>query len=145
MLIGQGKIRQPLGANLLVQLTCFHIGALQVWWLREVAVHSEITTSWWPLIPADCDTMGPKKKIPGHLWGAAALLLGGTTYSTYRYVLYHREAAEIGDDTKPSTSGRFEQLSSKYDAAVGAEETWMGIGILRRWLLGHAQVRKCVA
>ena len=31
-------------------------------------------------------------------------------------------------------------LAPSYDAAVGSEETWMGYGLMRQWMLGYCQV-----
>ncbi|GFH23280.1 uncharacterized protein HaLaN_20871, partial [Haematococcus lacustris] len=81
-----------------------------------------------------------KRKVPGHLYWAGAALFGASSYSTWRYFTYHREAIEAVDSLQACPSGTaFDSLASKYDAAVGSEETWMGYGLLRSWLLAKAQ------
>ncbi|KAJ9532703.1 hypothetical protein QJQ45_010786 [Haematococcus lacustris] len=58
----------------------------------------------------------------------------------HMYFTYHREAIEAVDSLQACPSGTaFDSLASKYDAAVGSEETWMGYGLLRSWLLAKAQ------
>mmetsp|Transcript_7218 Transcript_7218/g.19357 ORF Transcript_7218/g.19357 Transcript_7218/m.19357 type:complete len:360 (+) Transcript_7218:98-1177(+) len=86
-------------------------------------------------------------RLPKHVYVASAGLFTATAYSTYRYAKYHRSAADIvSSKTNPDCAeGRgsafsvFDSLASVYDQAVGSEETWMGYGLLRSWLLRHAK------
>ncbi len=70
------------------------------------------------------------KLPPAHYLAAGGALFLGAGYTTYRYATVHREAAEAtqGDGCSSCT---FSALADKYDDAIGAEETWMGLGILR--------------
>lgn len=81
-----------------------------------------------------------KRKAPTHLWLAGGSVVLGTIYSTYQYITYHKDASEAVKSLDPDAGRTFEQLSDIYDKAVGVEETWMGFGLLRWWLMKYAEV-----
>jgi hypothetical protein len=66
---------------------------------------------------------------PTHLYLAAASLFAASVYATYRYTSSHKSASDLAGEGGQS----FNQLAGRYDAVVGSEEWWMGVGILRWW------------
>jgi methyltransferase OMS1 len=56
------------------------------------------------------------------------------------------ERRESGEEQVELTPGNFDtstiwnKIASDYDKEISTDEFWMGIGLLRRWLIGKAKV-----
>ena len=65
------------------------------------------------------------------------MIFFGSMWATMSYVRGEPEAPHIlpGEDV----SSRYKEIASGFDQSVNSTEFWMGIGWLRRWLVGRAR------
>lgn len=81
-----------------------------------------------------------------------ALLYFGATYTTMMVYKSKQdtqkevERIESGKEESELTPGNFDtstiwnKIAGDYDKEISTDEFWMGIGLLRRWLIGKAKV-----
>jgi hypothetical protein len=99
---------------------------------------------------ADANTRSRPKVLPLVVGGA--LLYFGATYTTMlvykskqdaQKEVERRESGENASELTPrnfDTSTIWNKIAGDYDKEISTDEFWMGIGLLRRWLIGNAMV-----
>lgn len=85
---------------------------------------------------------------PHHI-AVGAALFGAAVYGSYSYTKSQQEACSLAKEAAAGDQGStdscchgcaFDRLAGVYDDIVGKEESGMGMGWLRWWLLRKAQV-----
>lgn len=70
-----------------------------------------------------------------------ASVFGGAACALYYFNTVHKVAIEPLKPRSFPSVAKFDMLAPMWDASVGFEETWMGYGLMRWWLLRYAKVR----
>jgi hypothetical protein len=99
---------------------------------------------------ADANPRSRPKVLPLVIGGA--LLYFGATYTTMLVYkskqdtqndIVRRESGEEDSELTPGnfdTSTIWNKIAADYDKEIATDEFWMGLGLLRRWLIGKAKV-----
>ena len=71
------------------------------------------------------------------LWAAGAALYGSTVAGTYLWLKKTAPPADTHATATTTPSATWSSLAPAYDAAIGLDETVMGVNLLRRWHVGR--------
>lgn len=101
---------------------------------------------------ADANSRSRPKVLPLVVGGV--LLYFGATYTTMLVYkskkdtqkdIERHESGQLNSELTPrnfDTSTIWNKIAGDYDKEIATDEFWMGIGLLRRWLIGKAKVPK---
>lgn len=111
--------------------------------LRYKPIHPKPTPTPTPTPPK------PKPRLGPLLFGGALLYVTATYVSMSVFKSKSDTTDRLSgkkdqDPVSPSnfdTTGVWDSVAKKYDKEIGWDEVVMGMGLLRRWLIGKAQVR----
>jgi methyltransferase OMS1 len=74
------------------------------------------------------------------LLGAGVYAAG--TYAAYTYIAKTKAPMPQADDgVYGGCTCAFDRIANVYDERISMEETMLGYGLLRRWMMRHAKVR----
>ncbi|CAO3677040.1 unnamed protein product [Rhizopus microsporus] len=101
--------------------------------LRYKPIHPKPTPTPTPTPPK------PKPRLGPLLFGGALLYVTATYVSMSVFKNYQARRLDPVSPSNFDTTGVWDSVAKKYDKEIGWDEVVMGMGLLRRWLIGKAQ------